>query len=161
MKFEEWIEKQKGKVFRYLIYRKVFTPYEQEKKFIDESEYENGAASTLGLIENAVSLGGSDWLLGIRSYDFDERTPCGDVVYVRLSEIRLARFDCDNAEEDEKEDEAVEEDEDVQRSHSFLPWKRLNGIVCCPRCGAMKNQEYDYLCPTCGASMNGMVEEQC
>lgn len=89
---ETWLLDNEGKIFRYVIYRRMFTPYEQEQAFTDESQYED-THFTFGFIEEAIELGGGEWLLGFRKvYDgevYDE------IEYCRLSEIRLSCFDCD------------------------------------------------------------------
>lgn len=95
---ETWLLDNDGRVFRYLVYKRMFTPYEQQNAFLDESEFTDSHYS-FGIIEEAVDLEG-DWLLGIR--EVDETSLDGDVVktwdslqYYRLSELRLSCFDQD------------------------------------------------------------------
>lgn len=88
---ETWLLDNEGKIFRYAIYRRMFTPYEQEHAFSDESQYED-CNFTFGLIEEAIDLG-DEWLLGFRKiYDGEV---CDEVEYCRMGEIRLSCFDCD------------------------------------------------------------------
>ena len=83
------------RIYRYLIYRKVFTPYEQQEAFVDESFYEDDTYQ-LGVVEEAIDLGCGDWLLGIRNID-EEGWLDSMVVYVRLSDIRLHYFKDDQS----------------------------------------------------------------
>lgn len=62
--------------------------------------YENGGHYTLGKLTEAIDLG-NDWLLGFTTISDDGRisfainsTP-GVLEFVKLSEIRLEVFDCD------------------------------------------------------------------
>lgn len=87
-----WLLDSEGKIYRYVIYRRMFTPYEQEHAFSDESQYED-IHFTFGFIEDAIELGGGEWLLGFRKIDGDE--VYDEIEYCRLSEIRLSYFDCD------------------------------------------------------------------
>ena len=38
--FEKFIETMQEEIFRLAVYKKLFTPYEIDNKFIDESNYE-------------------------------------------------------------------------------------------------------------------------
>lgn len=90
---ETWLLDNEGRIFRYVIYRRMFTPYEQQHAFSDESLYEDYNYS-FGYIEEAIELGNSEWLLGFRKVD-DDGEPLDEIEYCRLSEIRLSCFDCD------------------------------------------------------------------
>lgn len=90
---ETWLLDNEGKIFRYVIYRRMFTPYEQEHAFSDESQYED-YHFTFGFIEEAIDLGGGEWLLGFRKVNEDGEI-FEEIEYCRLSEIRLSCFDCD------------------------------------------------------------------
>lgn len=90
---ETWLRDNPDMVFRFLVYRRMFTPDEQDAKYSDETFYENGGAYQYGIIEDAVDLGGGEWLLGIRI--MDDETLYDEVNYYRLSEIRLFRFKAD------------------------------------------------------------------
>jgi hypothetical protein len=89
---ETWLVDNESRIFRFLVYRKIFTPYEQERKYIDESQFEDTYYS-YGQIEEAVDLGNGDWLLGFRGICDGVR--CKYISYYKLSEIRLSCFDCD------------------------------------------------------------------
>ncbi|MBO5037733.1 MAG: hypothetical protein J6D42_11725 [Clostridia bacterium] len=90
---ETWVHDNEDRIYRYLIYKKVFTPYEQQSAFIDESIYENSGHYTLGKLTEAIDLG-NDWLLGFRTISDDGRIS-GILEFVKLSEIRLEVFDYD------------------------------------------------------------------
>lgn len=89
---ETWLLDNEGKIFRYVIYRRMFTPYEQEQAFTDESHYED-YHFTLGFIEEAIDLGDGEWLLGFRKIIDGEVLE--EIEYCRLSEIRLSCFGYD------------------------------------------------------------------
>ena len=99
--FETWLHDVGGdRLFRFLVYKRSYTPYEQKNCFIDQTEFDD-ISYNFGRIEEAVDLG-SDWLLGIRQeYDGDVSEM---VEYYKLSEIRLSwREKDDITEEDEDE----------------------------------------------------------
>lgn len=90
---ETWLLDNDGRIFRFTVYRRMFTPKEQDAKYSDETFFEDGGAYQYGIIEEAVELGHGEWLLGIREVCDDE--VCDVVSYYRLSEIRLHCFDKD------------------------------------------------------------------
>ena len=80
------------RIYRFWVYRKMFTPYEQQNAFMDESEYEDIRAS-FGIIQEAIDLGNGDWLLGF-AVIFDGELS-GGISYYRLNEIRLEYWESD------------------------------------------------------------------
>lgn len=98
----EWAADCRGAVFRYLTYKRLFTPYEQENKFMDESQFED-IHYDFGRLEGVVDLGSGDMLLIFRelldgvdpSSGEDAWEETGMTVYRRLSDIQLYQFDCD------------------------------------------------------------------
>lgn len=107
---ETWLLDCGDRVYRYFVYKKIFTPYEQQHAFEDESVYED-CHYELCQIEEAIDLGNGDWMLGLRAVG-EEGEVYGHIQYYRLSEIRLALFDNDqklelhstyNEEDDEDE----------------------------------------------------------
>ena len=93
MTFKEWIEAHKDDAFRYWVHKIVFTPYEIEQKFEDQSCFENDDCSYGYIIDYAI-LPDDDVLLGL-SEDKDGRY----VSYYKLSAIDLALSKKDNEEE--------------------------------------------------------------
>ena len=86
---EEFFEANQNTVFRYWIYKKMFTPYEQENKFVDESIFTDPHAY-FGRIQSIVSLQNGDYLLGILRTDNDDY-----VHYYKLSEIHIEFYEGD------------------------------------------------------------------
>ncbi len=84
---ETWLLDESERVYRFLVYRRLFTPYEQQQAFCDESQFESDYYS-FGIIEEAMDLSIGDWLLGIREIIDGELSD--ELVYYRLSEIRLS-----------------------------------------------------------------------
>lgn len=89
-------------VFRYLVYKKVWTPYEQENKFEDESYFEDEHCN-FGYIVECINLPDGDILLGFLNSEMLEGDhPVSCIEYYKLSEIRLefCEMDQEGYEED-------------------------------------------------------------
>ena len=99
---ETWFCDNSDRIYRFLVYKKLFTPYEQEHKFMDESQFED-IHYRYGFIEEAIELGHGEWLLGIREVKDGETA---DMSYFKLSDIQLSYFEQDqdmlSADEDEE-----------------------------------------------------------
>lgn len=108
--FETWYRDVGcDRLFRFLVYRRMFTPYEQDAAFIDETPYEE-TTYTFGRIEEAIDLGNGDWFLGIRELFPDEEMNESDTVtYYCLSEIRLEFREKDASDVDDFDWEDEEE----------------------------------------------------
>lgn len=112
---ETFLHDTDGRIFKYWVYKKVYTPYEQDAKFFDESIYESNEC-TYGIIREVIPIG-DDLLVGFNNiYDeqsADDLTPT--VNYYKLSDICL-----EYSPKDEKEirdewlgcDEGEDEDGD-------------------------------------------------
>lgn len=87
--FETWILDNKDRVYRYWIYKRMFTPYELNSKFVDESEFVT-MECLFGMIREAIELPDGDILLGF--IDPEDYNTGRDlyVAYHKLSEIKLA-----------------------------------------------------------------------
>ena len=91
---ESFFAAHEGQFFNFWHYRRMFTPYEQEKKFSDESVFEDTIA-IVGKAVEVVHLPDGDVLLGIKD-EFDA------VVYYKLSELYFEYApDTDEPTEDE------------------------------------------------------------
>ena len=104
--FETWLLDYGDRLYRYLVYKRTFTPYEQQHAFMDESVYED-THYELCQIEEAIDLGDGEWLLGLRTIGDDGKI-YGMIHYYKLSEIRLALFEDDRKlelYEDKEEDD--------------------------------------------------------
>lgn len=91
--FVTWLSDYGDRLYRYLVYKKMFTPYEQQRAFSDESVYED-THYELCQIAEVIDLGDGDWLLGLRTIGDDGKI-YGMIHYYKLSEIRLALFEND------------------------------------------------------------------
>ena len=89
--FEEYLEDAEERIFRYWVYRRMFTPIETEKKFIDESFYEDSHCH-FGMIVECISLNEEDYHIGFQDVSLEENTVhiYGNISYYKLSEIRMA-----------------------------------------------------------------------
>ena len=92
--FKEWLEVHKDDCFRYWVHKIMFTPYEVEEKFEDQSCFEDDICS-YGYIVEHVILPDNDILLGLR-----EDKEYGYTTYKKLSEIDLALSESDNEDEE-------------------------------------------------------------
>lgn len=84
--FETWLHDYGDRIYRYWVYRRMFTPEEQNAKYIDQSFYECDECS-FGLIKEAVELPDGDILLGIADVQSQE---C--LEYYKLSELRIGYY---------------------------------------------------------------------
>lgn len=99
---EKWLGDNSHRIYRFLVYRKLFTPYELDKKFVDESQFED-TNYRFGFIEEAIELGNGEWLLGFREVIDDE--VCNYITYLNLSDIRLFYFEKDQNMMNQDEEE--------------------------------------------------------
>ena len=86
---ETWWLDNNDRIYRFVVYKKLFTPYEQEHKFMDESQFED-ISYRYGFIEEAIELGNGEWLLGFR--EIIDYEVCKYIHYYRLSDIQLSYF---------------------------------------------------------------------
>lgn len=87
-----WLLDNENRVFRFLVYKRMFTPYEQQQCFSDESQFED-THYRLALIEEAVELSPGQWLLGFR--EICDGEILDRVEYYTLNDIQLSYFDID------------------------------------------------------------------
>lgn len=87
--FEAWMHDNDGRVYHYWVYKRMFTPAEQDAKYSDQSCFEYDAGS-YGRIEEAVELPDGDILIGFRDPEDVGTTFEGFLNYYKLSEITLA-----------------------------------------------------------------------
>ena len=72
------------RVFRMWVFKKMFTPYEQDEKFSDESVYVDDTCKFV-MIKELIELPDGDLLIGFQDADSDNLY----LEYYKLSEIRL------------------------------------------------------------------------
>lgn len=98
----DFLETHQDDIFSFWVYRKVYTPYEQQNAFMDESVFEDTHAN-FGFVVECASLQNGDFLLGFKTVaDPDERDAQkynGPVEYYRLSEIRMSLYQPTTEEE--------------------------------------------------------------
>lgn len=88
---ETWLYgKGEDMLFNVFLKKHIFTPYEQEQKFSDESTEE--LVLELVYIKEAIVLPDSDVLIGFCISGCDDKPP---IYYYKLSEIRIVRVDYD------------------------------------------------------------------
>lgn len=97
---EDFINKYIGKEFRFLIYKRMFTPFEQQQAYMDEDEFESHYYS-VGILSNVFDICGSDWLLEFKELTDDK--PNGRTLFFKLSDIRLEQYDYKGDECDDEE----------------------------------------------------------
>ena len=111
--FETWLlDESDTRIFRYCIYKRVYTPLEQEKKYTDESEFEDGGMYTMAKIEEAIDMGNGNWMLGMREI-YEDGCVSKNIKYVMLNEIRLWSFD------EDQDVELYDEGDVVEDPHNF------------------------------------------
>jgi len=91
------------RIYRFTVYRRMFTPYEEEHKFMDETEF-TGSHYAFGRVKDMTPLGNGDYLIEMRICD-EDGADWGRSEFYRLNEIRLSKFDCDNGEENNDEED--------------------------------------------------------
>lgn len=98
-------------IFRLYKYRKLFTPFEQDKKYTDETVFENGGYPEYVRIVNAIELPDGDVLLQlledipISERDDDYGKQKNVYLYEKLSDIKLEEWESDNIEYSDENDE--------------------------------------------------------
>ena len=98
--FTTWLLDNDGRIYRYWVYKRMFTPAEQEAKWSDQSCFEDEECS-LGRIVEAVELPDGDVLIGFESHDMVGGRYEGHIDYYKLSQILLAYYPTDAEEDDD------------------------------------------------------------
>jgi len=100
---ETWLLDNADKIFRFWVFKRTFTPYEQQQAFMDETQYENETASYARIVD-AIDLGSGVWLLGFHLVGEDGGPWPGHYTeYYPLNDIRLAYCDSDQPGNEEEE----------------------------------------------------------
>lgn len=89
--FPAFLTAHKDDIFRYWVYRRMFTPYEQKECFQDESVFEDVYAE-VGVVKECIPIGNGDFLIGFQAADDSDPynvTVFDFIEYYKLSEIRL------------------------------------------------------------------------
>ena len=99
-----WLHDEGDYIYRFLVYKKVWTPYELDKKFSDESEYEESGYYNFAKIVNIIEIP-NDILIEFEIfYPNDEEIyeSSGRHEFHKLSDIKLIRYDSDNEIKEEE-----------------------------------------------------------
>ena len=99
---ETWLIDNDERIYRYLVYKRMFTPYEQQRAFEDETIFEDDYY-TLAKITEAIDLGNGEWLLGFTGVDGDTLRINQYTEYYKLSEIKLSYFGDEKRKREEDE----------------------------------------------------------
>lgn len=91
-----FFEQHKDRVIWFYVYRRMFTPYETEKKFSDQSWYES-TEGNIGMVREVIPLPNGDVLLGIGRI-CDDISDMNFLEFYPLSEIRLEYWPMDDYE---------------------------------------------------------------
>ena len=89
--FFSFLERNKDRLFRFWVYKRMFTPLEQEMMYTDQDVYEDYHAHT-GIIKEAIIRTDKDLLLGFyinAGTTSEEEDPYRHLEYYKLSEIRM------------------------------------------------------------------------
>ena len=98
--FKQFFEQNPGRIYRYWVYRRMFTPYEQKQAYMDESFFEQSQA-LFGVVREVVPLPNGDLLLGIADIAEDASELSADnrqMTYHRLSDLQLMYMPLDAQE---------------------------------------------------------------
>lgn len=100
--FRQFIEQNPNRIYRYWVYRRMYTPYEQKQGFMDESFFEQSQA-LFGVIREVIPLSNGDLLLGIADITEDASELTAEnrqMAYHRLSDLHLMYMPLDAQELD-------------------------------------------------------------
>lgn len=100
--FKQFFEQNPNRIFRYWVYRRMYTPYEQKQSYMDESFFEQSQAS-FGVVREVFPLPDGDLFLGIADIaeDASEVSDANrQMTYHRLSDLQLMYMPQDSQELD-------------------------------------------------------------
>ena len=95
--FCDFAKRNKNIIYRYWIYRRGYTPYEEHNKFMDESLFEETVCKC-ALIRCVVPLYDGDLLIGFLDADSVEPNAKQNMEFCKLSEIRFEWYEGDQEE---------------------------------------------------------------
>ena len=112
--FSEFAKANKEKIFAFWVYKRIFTPYEEENCFADESCFEDMRCS-YAYIRECIEFVDGDALIGFEDISDKDR-----IRYFLLSEIRLERCE---------EEEIIDNDVDNLTIIDFDSKKNKNSLI--------------------------------
>ena len=86
---ETFILDNMNKIFRYYKYKRVWTPFELDKKYSDESIFENGGYAEFCYIRQAIELPDGDVLLKLEI----THSPEDDILYQDENDDRIYKYE--------------------------------------------------------------------
>ena len=121
-----------NRIHRFWVYKKMFTPFEIENKFSDESVFEDSKCA-FGIIRECVALPGGKIALGIQEIYDEVPDEIDNIGYYEFSEIRLEWRLCDQKmfsdEEDDGENSKCDMKEDEAMGFSYEDiWNEMEPI---------------------------------
>ena len=98
----DFLQANERTVFRFWVYRRMFTPYEEKEALTDESVFEDITAR-FGIIRQCIPIGNNDFVLGIQLFydeEIDADAPYESLEFFKFSEIRMAFYKDDQMKEE-------------------------------------------------------------
>lgn len=92
--FPDFLETHSDDLFCFWVYRRGYTPYEQEKAFMDESQFEDTHGTVCRVVE-CIAVSNGNYMIGVQvciDEDADDLVFDNNIEYYSLSEIRLKLF---------------------------------------------------------------------
>ena len=96
----EFLEKNGNRIIQFWVFKRMFTPMEKERKYMDQSCYEE-TSSRAGVIREIITLPDNDLLLGIAElceYVNELLSELSCLVYYQLSELLINYYPHDDIE---------------------------------------------------------------
>lgn len=89
--FPDFLETHSDDLFCFWVYRKSYTPYEQERAFIDESQFEDIHGTMCRVVE-CIAVSNGNYMIGVQvciGEDIEDPIFDDNIEYYSLNEIRL------------------------------------------------------------------------
>ena len=90
--FPDFLDAHEDDLFCFWVYRRGYTPYEQQQAFSDESQFED-VHGTVCRVAECISLGNGRFMLGVLpciDENLDEKEFSSHIDYYNLDEIRIS-----------------------------------------------------------------------
>lgn len=101
-----WVQDNKETVYRLWVKKHIFTPYEQDKRFVDQSIYNDSYAEFVR-ITNAIEIP-NDVLLEVELLEGkDSHNSMGIKHYYKLSDIHFSNYEYDQFHNNEYGEEII------------------------------------------------------
>lgn len=90
--FPDFLDAHEDDLFCFWVYRRGYTPYEQQQAFSDESQFEDVHGTVCRVVE-CISLGNGRFMIGVLpciDENLDEKEFSSRIDYYNLDEIRIS-----------------------------------------------------------------------